>query len=163
MCVDMGGSHFRERGVHRGFTGGSQGVHKKGGSREPCEPPLATGLIMEVKLDRISMSCMYLTYFESDRILITQIAQTDRPDVGPISGNVGRDIGLMSEIISGRYRRMSADIGPTPCLHVGSMSARCRPYRQIWPICPDMLPTSARCRPYRQIWPICPDMLPTSA
>ena len=49
MCVDMGGSHFRERG----FTGGSRkggftGVHKKGGSqwgsqkgglREPCEPP----------------------------------------------------------------------------------------------------------------------------
>ena len=56
----------------------------------------------------------------------TQIAQKDRPYVGPISGNVGRDIGLMSEIISGRYRRMSADIGPTPCLHVGSMSARCR-------------------------------------
>ena len=37
-----GGSHFRERGVHE--KGGSQGVHKKGGSREPCEPPLATGL-----------------------------------------------------------------------------------------------------------------------
>ena len=65
MCVDMGGSNFRERwvhrfflkmGVHRGFTkrgvhrgvhkkGGSQGVHKKG-SREPYEPPLATGLCM---------------------------------------------------------------------------------------------------------------------
>ena len=51
MCVDMGGgSHFRERGftggsygVHK--KGGSQGVHekgcsqKKGGSREPWEPP----------------------------------------------------------------------------------------------------------------------------
>ena len=59
--------------------------------------------------------------------LTAQIAQKDRPVVGPISGNVGRDIGLMSEIISGRYRCMSADIGPTPCLHVGSMSARCRP------------------------------------
>ena len=29
-------------------------------------------------------------------------------------------------------------------------------YRQIRPICTDMLPTSAWCRPYRQIWPICP-------
>ena len=66
----------------------------------------------------------------------TQIAQNDRPDVGPISANVGHDIGLMSEIISGRYRQMSADIGPTPCLHVGSMSARCRQRYQadIWPI-----------------------------
>ena len=45
-----GGSHFRERGVHRGFTkrGVHKGVHKKGGSRvwrEPWEPPLATGLL----------------------------------------------------------------------------------------------------------------------
>ena len=52
MCVDMGGggSHFRERWVHRGFMkrgvnrgftkrGVHRGVHKKGGSREPCEPP----------------------------------------------------------------------------------------------------------------------------
>ena len=40
MCVDMGwGSHFRERGG--GFTEGftKRGVHKKGGSREPSEPP----------------------------------------------------------------------------------------------------------------------------
>ena len=38
MCVDMGGggSHFRERGVHRGFT--KRGL-TQGGSREPCEPP----------------------------------------------------------------------------------------------------------------------------
>ena len=48
MCVDMGGSHFRERGsqgVSRkgGFTGGSRkggftGGSQKGGSREPYEP-----------------------------------------------------------------------------------------------------------------------------
>ena len=50
MCIDMGGgSHFRERRVHRGFTGGSQkGGFTRGsqkvGSREPCDPPLATGL-----------------------------------------------------------------------------------------------------------------------
>ena len=33
-------------GVHTFGKGGGvhMGVHKKGGSREPCEPPLATGL-----------------------------------------------------------------------------------------------------------------------
>ena len=50
MYVDMGGGvhTFGERGVHRGFMKGvtwgsrkerSQGVHKKGGSREPYEHP----------------------------------------------------------------------------------------------------------------------------
>ena len=73
---------------------------------------------------------------ERTQQVVAQIAQNDRPDVGLISGNVGHDIGLISEIISDRYRQMSADIGPTPCLHVGSMSARCRQRYQtdIWPI-----------------------------
>ena len=85
----------------------------------------------------LDMSKAFDTVCRSE--LLTQIAQNDRPDVGPISANVGHDIGLMSEIISGRYRQMSADIGPTSGRyrldvrpmsenHRGSMSAR---YRQM--------------------------------
>ena len=47
MCVDMGGgSHFRERGVHRGFTkrGFTGGFTKRGVHVNPVDPPLATGL-----------------------------------------------------------------------------------------------------------------------
>ena len=54
MCVDMGGGFTlsgkggsRKGGFTWGFTkrGVHRGVHKKGGSREPCDPPpLATGL-----------------------------------------------------------------------------------------------------------------------
>ena len=64
----------------------------------------------------------------------SQIAQNDRPDVGPISANVGHDIGLMSEIISGRYRQMSGR------LHVCTW-ARCRP-----DVVNDIRPTSGRYR-----------------
>ena len=50
MCVYIGGSHFRERGVHWGVhekgvhvgvheKGGSQGVHKKGVHVNPVNPP----------------------------------------------------------------------------------------------------------------------------
>ncbi len=63
-----------------------------------------------------------------------QIAQNDRPDVGPISANVGHDIGLMSEIISGRYRLISGR------LHVCTW-ARCRP-----DVVNDIRPTSGRYR-----------------
>ena len=72
MCVDMGGgSHLRERGVHRGAheKGGSQGVHEKGGSRKggftggsqkggfpwTLWTPLATGLLTELKVAQFSL------------------------------------------------------------------------------------------------------------
>ena len=70
-----------------------------------------------------------------------------RLDVGPMSENhrgsmsaryrhMSATSGWCRQNISGRYRQMSADIGPTPCLHVGSLSARCRQRYQadIWPI-----------------------------
>ena len=46
MCVDMGGFTLSGKGGSQGVheEGVHRGVHKKGGSREPCEPPLATGL-----------------------------------------------------------------------------------------------------------------------
>ena len=43
MLIWGGGFTLREREVHE--NGGSQGGSQKGGSREPCEPPLATGLL----------------------------------------------------------------------------------------------------------------------
>ena len=90
--VSQGGGHekggsqggFTKRGVHRedsrkgGFTGGftkrgvHRGVHEKGGSREPCEPPLATGL--ELNCDELHIILITFIY-----IITPLLTSTYRP------------------------------------------------------------------------------------
>ena len=104
-----------------------------------------------------------------------QTAQTHRTDVGPMSGDVGNDVGLMSEPTSARYRQKGgrcspdiADIGPTACLYRSRLDVgRCRQCRLnvgliseadignraagVYPILPisarPRACTEARCRP----------------